>query len=472
MSFPGKRIRINLRLSLTVSPMATARSAGTACRPGVSSRIEEAAEQSTRDLEVDCWLGHPDRAERGLDLGFVVGPNGTRQANEPCDRVAVEFPHAAVVQDRDSALGREEQVPRVWVGVEEAMAVQRADVELVESARCPFACLGGWPRLKESLEACPFAPGGRQNPRPAPVQVDRRDGNRLMAREELDETGLAARLQRVVALLEEAGLCLLDDLRDVDARSKGSRHDLANGRCLEIGPDGGVNARMAHFHRHGYSVFADRAVDLANRGSGNGLAFDSGEQSLASRPKVLLDGALDLREGCRLGVALEHGKELARLGVEGSVHIGEDLPTFIAMPFSSPNDSTGRASASGESNPRFKSRPCIFPARAPSPTRAPVSAVLPNRPRNEVGMASLPRCAGARVAAAEGCWANRPPSEKGMRTTTLLRTIRKRSVLAVTLGTLLATSARPRRRQRRHEAGASVTHARSEGSVRRPAGAT
>src|SRR5262245_41955719 len=101
-----------------------------------------------------------------------------------------------------------------------------------------------------------------------------------MTRKEVDEMGLAARLQQVVALLEESGLCFLDDLRDVHARSKGSRHDLAEGGCLEIGADGGVDARMAHFHSHGCSVVADRAVDLANRGNGHGLALDAGEHSL------------------------------------------------------------------------------------------------------------------------------------------------------------------------------------------------
>jgi hypothetical protein len=45
-------------------------------------------------------------------------------------------------------------------------------------------------------------------------------------------------------------------------------------------------------------------------------------------PEVLLDGLLDLREGRRLGIALEHGEELARLGIERSVHVGQDLPHF------------------------------------------------------------------------------------------------------------------------------------------------
>src|SRR5439155_14006584 len=111
----------------------------------------------------------------------------------------------------------------------------RADVELVEGACRPFARLGRWLRLKEGFEGCSFAPAGGQDPGAAPVQVDRRDGDRFMAREQLDETRLTARLQRVVALFQEASLRLFDDFGDIDARSKRSSHDFADGGCLEVG---------------------------------------------------------------------------------------------------------------------------------------------------------------------------------------------------------------------------------------------
>src|SRR5262249_17954752 len=151
--------------------------------------------------------------------------------NEPGDRFAVELPHATVVQDRDIALGREEQISRMWVGIEQAMAVQRADVELVEGACRPFPHLGRWLRLKEGFEGCSLAPAGGRAPGAAPVRVDRRDGDRLMAGEQLDETRLTARLQRVVALFQEPSLRLFEDFGDIDARSKRSSHDFADDGC-------------------------------------------------------------------------------------------------------------------------------------------------------------------------------------------------------------------------------------------------
>jgi hypothetical protein len=149
-----------------------------------------------------------------------------------------------------------------------------------------------------------------------------------MAREQLDEAPLTARLEGVVALLQEPSLRLFDDFGDIDARSKSSSHDLADGGCLEVGADGGVDAWMAHFNRHGCSILQHRTMDLADRGSRNGLAFKSGEQVLAPGAQVLPDGLLDLREGLRLGVELQHGEELARLGIEGPVHVGQDLTHF------------------------------------------------------------------------------------------------------------------------------------------------
>jgi hypothetical protein len=149
-----------------------------------------------------------------------------------------------------------------------------------------------------------------------------------MAREQLDETCLTARLQRVVALLEEPCLRLLDDLGDIDAGSERSSHDLGDCSCLEVRADRGVDAGMSHFHRDRRSVLQHRTMDLTDRGSRNRLAFQSGEQRLASSPEVFLDRLLDQREGRRLGVALEHGEGLARLGIERSVHVGQDLSPF------------------------------------------------------------------------------------------------------------------------------------------------
>jgi SSS family solute:Na+ symporter len=111
---------------------------------GREQRCEEAAQQPTRDVEVGGRPGHPDSAEGRLDPVLVVGSHGAGQANEPGDRLAVELPHATVVQYRDIALGGEDQISWMWVGIEQAMAVQRAHVELVEGARRPFARPGGW----------------------------------------------------------------------------------------------------------------------------------------------------------------------------------------------------------------------------------------------------------------------------------------------------------------------------------------
>src|SRR5262249_16112813 len=146
------------------------------------------------------------------------------------------------VQYRDSSLGREQQVSGVRVSVEEAMTIERADIELVESARGPFACIGSWPRLKEGVERGALAPAGSQDAATAPLQVDRRDGDRRMAGERLDETRLTVRLQRVVALLQEPALRFFEDRGDIDARSDGSSHDLDDRGRLEVRADRGVDA--------------------------------------------------------------------------------------------------------------------------------------------------------------------------------------------------------------------------------------
>ena len=83
----------------------------------------------------------------------------------------------------------------------------------------------------------------------------------------------------VVAFPGEFGACVGDGFVEVETFGEEAGGGEEQGEVVEVGGDGGGNARVLYFYGHGEPGGGqDRAVDLADGGGGHGDLIEAGEQ--------------------------------------------------------------------------------------------------------------------------------------------------------------------------------------------------
>src|SRR5438034_4134475 len=123
------------------------------------------------------------------------------------------------------------------------MPIEGAQVELIQRARHAFpriATRGG----QEGIECLPFGPGGGEHPAGRPFPMNARDEKGGVISVDLSESSLMVRLARIVALFQEAILCLLDPGVDIAAWHKETSQSLADLGAAEISADGLLDPRV------------------------------------------------------------------------------------------------------------------------------------------------------------------------------------------------------------------------------------
>ena len=152
-----------------------------------------------------------------------------------------------------------------------------------------------------------------------------------IARVELGEGALPLGLQRIVELLAEALLDLLEDALRLEApRAQRAEHPLEHAGVVEIALDGAGDARVLHLDGHAAPVVEGGTVHLADGGAGEGGVLPLGEELFDRRAQILLDGAADgRRRGARRG-----GAQAAQRGLVGGAlllrHHAVDVARHLA----------------------------------------------------------------------------------------------------------------------------------------------
>src|SRR5215212_3421649 len=107
-----------------------------------------------------------------------------------------------------------------------------------------------------------------------------RDDDEGVAAEDPRQRALVLRLELVVELLPDPAADLLGRRLDVDAGRDLLHQPQDQSEILHVGPDRGGDPGVLDLDRHLAAVVQRRAVDLADRGGGDRLRVEGGEDVL------------------------------------------------------------------------------------------------------------------------------------------------------------------------------------------------
>ncbi len=248
----------------------------------------------------------------------------------------------------------------VGVAVEEAIHEYLVEHGAPDLLGCPRAIHGGGGRREAVGAMAPHALGRQHLPR---GELPDHLGNAHL------HTG------RCQALLQPSGIVGLDGVRHLVLDLRGEPTDEARKvvpsqgldlpgqqhggvrQDLDIGLDDPAHPGTKDLHRHLAPVLEDRRVHLSERGGGEGIAIDGGDDLLDRPPELALDDPAHLREGNDRPFVLE----VAQLGDDGGWKQirprAEDLPQL---------DEGGPQPGQREPEPARPRQVGVFPGR-PAP---------------------------------------------------------------------------------------------------------
>ena len=263
------------------------------------------------DVDVGDIAAHVEQ-DVGGKVAVLIDDRDEQVGNLPT-RVVAQLPRSAEVGERDASVGRGEEIPRMRVGMVEAVdedlfvvaddalpgdlvAVDAVRVQLLE------------PVERDALHALEREDG---RGRALPVHLWKEDV--VVALEHVSEPLGVARLVYVVAFPLDRVRELVDQAHHVVAAPQiGAALDAGRlgAEDVEVGRDDRFDARPLHFDRDRLPVVEHRHVHLADaRRSGRNLR-ELGEELGERLAEHRLDLCFDLLEWERLHLVLELGEFL------------------------------------------------------------------------------------------------------------------------------------------------------------------
>ena len=237
------------------------------------------------------------------------------------DLLVVELLGHAEVEEGDAAVGHQDVVAGVGVGVEVLQVVDRAEAAAEDDLAEAAALLVR--QLLDLLEVEPLDQLGDQHPAAREPRDHVRHVDEGVVAVGAREAALVLRLVLVVELLHHPLAQLLGDRLGVEAGGEGLGEADDRAGVAQVGVERLGDPRVLDLHRDLAAVEQLGAVDLADRGGGERLVLELGEE-LGERLAVvlLLEHLLDLLPGHRRRV----GAQLRQLLlVDLAVLVGEEL---------------------------------------------------------------------------------------------------------------------------------------------------
>ena len=187
------------------------------------------------------------------------------------------------VQERDAAVGHQQEVARVRVAGELVVAVHAAEEEAEDDLADAVA--RGLVHLLDRVEARARDVLADQHALARQRGHDVRHDDERVAAEDAREPALVLRLELVVELVADARADLLGGGLDVEPRRDALHQPQDQPEVLHVGPHGLGDARVLDLDRDVAPVVQPRAVDLADRGRGDRVLVERVERLARAAPR-------------------------------------------------------------------------------------------------------------------------------------------------------------------------------------------
>ncbi len=270
-------------------------------------------------LEVVAALAKGQEHVRGVVAVSLA--NGENELEQLLLHLSGNVADHAEIDQCDAAIGRQQHVARMRVGVEHAVDQDLLQVraeEILGQRRAvhlgPFDAADGRDLRSADVVHREHA-GGREI-----VHGQRHDDVLEVAQLVCDGDQVAG-LLAVIELRQQRVLEFLDDARRINvacgADPIDDRRDLVERREVLVDPF--PDARPLHLDRHFAAAAQHGAVNLAQGGGGNRQAIELEERVRHAHAELLADGALDVLVGEGLDVVLQAGQ---RIEIRGRKQVG------------------------------------------------------------------------------------------------------------------------------------------------------
>ena len=261
---------------------------------------------------VDRLIGRHE-PRRDMDLGdpvVVADEERIEHVREVAPRRPVDPPHDAEIDRVHPALAVDQQVPRVEVGMEEAVAEDLEEEhrghegddlrEVVPFGLQPFAVVDRHAVDPARSKDAPCGPPPVDRRHLEPVHV-LEIGLKLLRRR-----GFEAEIHLDPRRFRE-GFDRLHRLEPVEGAVKASDDTRQPSDQVEVAVECRLDAGSQHLDRHLLALGGHGAVHLGDRGRGDGLVVEFGEDLVEAAIELLLDGLSRL-------AARERGQAILQLG--------------------------------------------------------------------------------------------------------------------------------------------------------------
>ncbi len=239
-----------------------------------------------------------------------------------------ELGHGAEIQEDERPIGAGEHVPRVRIGVVDAVHEDHLAIGANDLPRELFSVDAGLIDRRGVAHLHAVDEVGRQNVSRRQLGDDAREDDHRIGGEVLREALDVLRLTREIELLGDhlADLVVVGVEALHRHENLHDAHDAAD--RLEIEPRDRVDVTMLHLDGDARAIFQIGLVHLPERRARDGPAFEAAEELIDRASEIGEDALLDVRERARRHLVLEALEARSKLLGEEVGHDAEELADF------------------------------------------------------------------------------------------------------------------------------------------------